>query len=242
MNVNLCVQFKLNVAQIICLGLVALQHRGQESAGIVTSDPARPNNFTVHKGMGLVNNVFTDDSIKKLTGNLGIGHTRYSTAAASEAVNCQPFVVHTAHGPMAVAHNGELVNCTSLRKDLLARGVGLSTHSDSELITQTLCLNPPASEVNGPDWPARIRHLMQLAPLSYSLAIMIGDKIYGVRDPYGNRPLCIGRIDEHRFRDPASGKHQCKSNSQLRCGVDGLISLHIFQSKTAARPKEYWDG
>lgn len=77
---------------------------------------------------------------------------------------------------------------------VLGRGVGLSTHSDSELITQALCLNPPEGEVNGPDWPARIKHLMQLAPLSYSLVILQKDKIYGVRDPYGNRPLCIGKI------------------------------------------------
>ncbi|KAL4721139.1 hypothetical protein ACJJTC_009419 [Scirpophaga incertulas] len=136
---------QIDVAQVICLGLVALQHR-------------------------------------------------YSTSAASEEVNCQPFVVHTAHGALAVAHNGELVNCSSLRKMVLGRGVGLSTHSDSELITQALCLNPPEGETNGPDWPARINHLMRLAPLSYSLVIMLKDKIYAVRDPYGNRPLCLGKI------------------------------------------------
>ena len=77
----------------------------------------------------------------------------------------------------------------------MARGVGLSTHSDSELITQALCLNPPEEDKkSGPNWVARIKHLMSLAPLSYSLVIMLKDKIYGVRDPYGNRPLCIGRI------------------------------------------------
>lgn len=108
----------IDIPQIICLGLVALQHRGQESAGIVTSDGLGGNNFKIHKGMGMINNIFTDDSMKKLWGNQGIGHTRYSTSAASEEVNCQPFVVHTAHGSMAVAHNGELVNCGSLRKDV----------------------------------------------------------------------------------------------------------------------------
>lgn len=185
---------QIDIGQVICLGLVALQHRGQESAGIVTSEGKCTKNFNVHKGMGMINNIFTDDSMKKLKGNLGIGHTRYSTSAASEEVNCQPFVVHTAHGALAVAHNGELVNCESLRRDVLSRGVGLSTHSDSELITQALCLNPPDGEGDGPDWPGRIKHLMQLAPLSYSLVIMLKDKIYGVRDPYGNRPLCIGKI------------------------------------------------
>ncbi|XP_046984300.1 amidophosphoribosyltransferase-like isoform X2 [Schistocerca americana] len=192
---------QVDVAQVICLGLVALQHRGQESAGIVTSEGNNAKSFRVHKGMGMINNVFNDESMKKLKGNLGIGHTRYSTSAASEEVNCQPFVVHTTHGPLAVAHNGELVNCGSLRKMVLARGVGLSTHSDSELITQALCLNPPDGETNGPDWPARIKHLMQLAPLSYSLVIMQDDHIYGVRDPYGNRPLCIGKIVPIKLKD-----------------------------------------
>lgn len=185
---------QIDIAQTVCLGLVALQHRGQESAGIVTSEGNGNRNFHIHKGMGMINNIFTDETIKKLKGNLGIGHTRYSTSAASEEVNCQPFVVHTIHGAIALAHNGELVNCDSLRKEVLGRGVGLSTYSDSELITQSLCVNPPIDEVNGPNWPARIRHLMKLTPLSYSLVIMIEDKIYGVRDVFGNRPLCIGRI------------------------------------------------
>ncbi|XP_072383061.1 amidophosphoribosyltransferase-like [Diabrotica undecimpunctata] len=180
------------IAQFICIGLEALQHRGQESTGIVTSEGN--NDYHVHKGMGLVRHVFSNDSISKLPGFQGIGHTRYSTSAKSEQVNCQPFVVHSMHGALAVAHNGELVNAAVLRKQVLDRGVGLSTHSDSELITQALCLNPPEGEVNGPDWPARIRHLMQLAPLSYSLCLMLKDRIYAVRDPYGNRPLCLGVI------------------------------------------------
>ncbi|CAH1964022.1 unnamed protein product [Acanthoscelides obtectus] len=185
----------LEISQIVCWGLVALQHRGQESAGIVTSEGKCSKYFNVHKGMGMISNIFNDQAIKKLKGSIGIGHTRYSTSAASEEVNCQPFVVHTAHGALAVAHNGELVNCDSLRRQVLQHGVGLSTHSDSELITQALCLNPPEGEPNGePDWPARIRHFIDLAPLSYSLVIMLKNKIYAVRDPYGNRPLCLGKI------------------------------------------------
>lgn len=97
---------------------MALQHRGQESAGIVTSEGKCTKNFSVCKGMGMINNIFNDDAIRKLRGNLGIGHTRYSTSASSEEVNCQPFVVHTAHGAMAVAHNGELVNCESVRRNV----------------------------------------------------------------------------------------------------------------------------
>ncbi|XP_044756034.1 amidophosphoribosyltransferase-like [Coccinella septempunctata] len=184
----------LEISQIICWGLVALQHRGQESAGIVTSEGQCAKSFNIVKGMGMISNIFNDEAIRKLKGSIGIGHTRYSTSAASEEVNCQPFVVHTQHGALAVAHNGELVNCDSLRRMVLERGVGLSTHSDSELITQALCLNPPEGESDGPDWPARIKHLMALAPLSYSLVVMLKDKIYAVRDTFGNRPLCLGKI------------------------------------------------
>lgn len=93
-----------------------LPFRGQESTGIATSEG--DNHFHVHKGMGLVRNVFNNDNIKTLKGSLGIGHTRYSTKATSEQVNCQPFVVHSMHGALAVAHNGELVNCASLRKQV----------------------------------------------------------------------------------------------------------------------------
>ncbi|RZF48423.1 hypothetical protein LSTR_LSTR011376 [Laodelphax striatellus] len=186
---------QIDVAHVICLGLVALQHRGQESAGIVTSEGGNSKNFHVKKGMGMINSVFNDEAMKTLKGNLGIGHTRYSTSAASEEVNCQPFVVHTAHGVLGVAHNGEIVNCDKLRNLVLSRGVGLSTRSDSELITQALCLTPPGAERDGePDWPARIKNLMKLAPLSYSLVLMEKDRVFGVRDPYGNRPLCLGKI------------------------------------------------
>ncbi|KAF2890872.1 hypothetical protein ILUMI_15301 [Ignelater luminosus] len=181
----------VDIAQIVLIGLEALQHRGQESAGMVTTNGS---SFHIQKGMGLVRNIFNNENMQKLRGSMGIGHTRYSTSAASDQVNCQPFFVHSMHGSLAVAHNGELINKDGLRKAVLERGVGLSTHSDSELITQALCLNPPEGEINGPNWPGRIKHLMQLSPLSYSFVIMLKDRIYAVRDPYGNRPLCLGKI------------------------------------------------
>lgn len=181
-------------AHIIYLGLVALQHRGQESAGIVTSGGCGVKNFNYYKGDGLVTSIFTDDRIAKLRGRLGIGHSRYSTAGGRDPSNTQPFMVHTRHGPLATAHNGELINAVALRKTVLDRGVGLSTCSDSELITQMLSLTPPRGEKDGPDWGARIRHLMEATPTAYSLALLHEDKIYGVRDPFGNRPLCIGRL------------------------------------------------
>lgn len=186
---------QLEVAQILTLGLVALQHRGQESAGIVTCNGADPPTYTAHKGMGLVSIAFPPEALQKLRhGALGICHTRYSTTGLSELQNCQPFVVDTMHGKVAVAHNGELINADALRKKVMRHGVGLSTSSDSELIIQLLALTPPMEELDAPDWVARIKNLMSETPTSYSLLVMFKDVIYAVRDPYGNRPLCIGRI------------------------------------------------
>lgn len=133
----------LDVAQIICLGLVGLQHRGQESAGIVTckykSEP-----FNVSRSEGLVSQAFSEMSMMSLKGNLGIGHTRYSTSGGSGCLQlAQPFVVHTKYGTISVAHNGELVNSSNLRETLLSHGVGLTTGGDSELITQCLSQTPP---------------------------------------------------------------------------------------------------
>ncbi|XP_045102172.1 amidophosphoribosyltransferase-like isoform X3 [Portunus trituberculatus] len=184
----------VNVARMIYLGLVALQHRGQESAGIVTSEGPASTHFNYQKGDGLVAAIFTDEKLNKLKGDMGLGHSRYSTAGGRDPTNTQPFMVHTRHGPLATAHNGELINAGALRKAIMDRGVGLSTLSDSELITQMLSQAPPRGEKAKPDWGARIRHLIEATPTAYSLVVMQEDKIYGVRDPFGNRPLSIGRL------------------------------------------------
>ncbi|XP_015910144.1 amidophosphoribosyltransferase isoform X10 [Parasteatoda tepidariorum] len=186
----------LDVAHIIYLGLIALQHRGQESCGITTSN-GDLSNVNTHKMAGLVTHAFKEEDLAKLKGNLGIGHTRYSTAGGTQHLNTQPFVVHTKHGVLAIAHNGELVNAPQLRREIIEKGVGLSTESDSELMVQILCMPPPEpnNECEGkPDWPARIKNLMSRTKTSYALLIMNGDTIYAVRDPYGNRPLCIGKL------------------------------------------------
>lgn len=133
----------LDVGNIIHLGLVGLQHRGQESAGIVTCK-YKTEPFNVARSEGLVSSAFNEMSMMKLKGNLGIGHTRYSTSGGSGNLQlAQPFVVHTKYGTIAVAHNGELVNSTKLRETLLEHGVGLTTGGDSELITQCLSQTPP---------------------------------------------------------------------------------------------------
>lgn len=138
----------LDVAQIICLGLVGLQHRGQESAGIVTCK-YKSEAFNVSRSEGLVSSAFNEMSMMSLKGNLGIGHTRYSTTGGSGSIQlAQPFVVHTSYGTIAVAHNGELVNSSKLRETLLSSGVGLTTGGDSELITQCLSQTPPDEFIN----------------------------------------------------------------------------------------------
>ena len=170
---------------------------------MVTSDG---HNMFVKKGMGLVANIYGEDSAKNLKGHMGIGHNRYSTAGKSEMINCQPFVVNTTHGKIAVAHNGELVNADSLRKRILKHGIGLSTDSDSELITQLMVSEPPCGEPQGANWGERIKHLMSLAKCSYSIVMLTNDGLYGVRDPYGNRPLCIGQLDMKMPKDSDNGK------------------------------------
>lgn len=192
---------EFGTANNIFLGLLGIQHRGQESAGIVTSNGSK---IYQHKGMGLVSNVFREQEIEMLPGYMGIGHNRYSTLGASMLINCQPFVVDTAQSWIAVAHNGELVNAKSLRKKILANNVGLSTNSDSELITQLLSVTPPCGEPEGANWPSRIKHLMTMTQCSYALAILTKDGIFGVRDPYGNRPLCVGRVLKATSEEGAS--------------------------------------
>uniref|UniRef100_A0A7N6A3C3 Amidophosphoribosyltransferase n=1 Tax=Anabas testudineus TaxID=64144 RepID=A0A7N6A3C3_ANATE len=182
---------QLEVAQVLTLGLVALQHRGQESAGIVTSNGANPPTYTSHKGMGLVSTAFPPESLLKLRyGNLGICHTRYSTTGISELQNCQPFVVDTLHGKIAVAHNGELVNAQALRKKVNIALPFWELHSTNKNVHAII-----------------IKNLMTETPTSYSLLVMFKDVIYAVRDPYGNRPLCIGRlVPISKLHSPGAGE------------------------------------
>lgn len=166
--------------------LYALQHRGQEAAGIVTCDGHMAH---VHKGMGLVSQVFTEENLQYLQGHLAIGHNRYSTTGASKLRNTQPYVIETMNGPLAIAHNGNLINAPQLRRELLERGVGLQTSTDSELILHLL------AGAGGPDWMTRIRILMARIEGAYTLVILTKDAVYGVRDPWGLRPLVLGTLD-----------------------------------------------
>ena len=176
----------LGVARLTFFALYALQHRGQESAGIATYDGHAAH---IHKGMGLVAQVFTEENLYPLRGHAAIGHTRYSTTGSSRLRNAQPYLIETALGPLGVAHNGNLTNSPQLRRDLLQRGVGLTSSSDSEVITQLL------AGATGHTWEERLRMFMIQAQGAYSLALLTQDAVYGVRDPWGFRPLCVGRLN-----------------------------------------------
>jgi amidophosphoribosyltransferase len=173
------------VAQLAFFGLFALQHRGQEAAGIAVSDG---NRARLHKDEGLVANVFTPERLAPLSGYHGIGHTRYSTSGGSANRNAQPFLVETMHGPMAVAVNGNLVNAPALRDELLARGFGLTATSDTEVMTLML------AAAGGRTWEERLERTLPAWKGAYSLVLLAADRVLAVRDPWGFRPLSVGRL------------------------------------------------
>jgi amidophosphoribosyltransferase len=172
-------------ANITYLGLHALQHRGQESAGIVTTDGDR---FRLHKSMGLVSDVFDRDRLTGLTGQMAIGHVRYSTSGESTTQNAQPFAVEYAHGSVAVAHNGNLVNAAELRRRLEMDGSIFQTHSDSEVIVHLLARG------RDPDIETRVVQALSQVEGAFSLLFLTENKLIAVRDPHGFRPLLLGRL------------------------------------------------
>lgn len=173
------------VAQLTFFGLFALQHRGQEAAGIAVSDGTRAR---VHKEPGLVSTVFTPDTLAPLVGYHAIGHTRYSTTGANAERNIQPFLVETMHGPLAFAHNGNLVNAPALRDELLNRGFGLTATSDSEVMTLML------AAAGGQTWEERLQRTLPAWKGAFSLVLLTADEVIAVRDPWGFRPLSVGRL------------------------------------------------
>lgn len=173
------------VAQLAFFGLFALQHRGQEAAGIAVSDGHRAR---LHKGPGLVSTVFTPETLGPLVGYHAIGHTRYSTTGGNSLRNVQPFLVETMHGPLAVAHNGNLVNAPSLRDELLQRGFGLTATSDTEVLTLML------AAAGGRTWEERLERTLPAWKGAFSLVLLASDQVIAARDPWGFRPLSVGRL------------------------------------------------
>ena len=177
------------VANLAYFGLYALQHRGQESAGIATFDG---DTVHLHKEMGLVSQVFNETILSELTGNLAIGHTRYSTTGSSRAVNAQPAVVSTRLGKIALAHNGNLVNTQALREELLEQNHNFLTTTDSEAIAWAI-----AEAVNaGSPWVEAAAHAFKRCQGAFSLVIGTPDGMIGTRDPNGIRPLVIGTLPQ----------------------------------------------
>ncbi|NLG33066.1 MAG: amidophosphoribosyltransferase [Syntrophomonadaceae bacterium] len=173
-------------AQNTFYGLYALQHRGQESAGIAVSDGRK---ITLKKGMGLVSEAISPEDLQKLRGNIAIGHVRYSTTGDSNVVNSQPMVFHYLNGMVALAHNGNLVNTTDLKKRLATYGSVFQTTTDTELIANLL-----ARYSQDPMEDALAKCIIDMKG-AFSLVIMTEDRLVGVRDQMGVRPLCIGRLN-----------------------------------------------
>src|SRR5580693_201768 len=172
-------------ANITYLGLHALQHRGQESAGIVTSDSEK---LYAHRAMGLVQDTFTQDQLAQLPGRIAIGHVRYSTAGGSHLKNAQPIAVDYAKGSLAVCHNGNLTNAEELRAELEARGSIFQSDSDTEVFVHLVAVS---QEVALED---RIADALKRVRGAYSLLFQTEDAIIAVRDPMGIRPLCLGLL------------------------------------------------
>ena len=172
-------------ARLAFFALYALQHRGQESAGICTADGESLRNLT---GMGLVSQVFHERDLSKLGGHLGIGHTRYSTTGSSRPENAQPLVVSSDLGSLALAHNGNLVNADALRDEVLQLGIRPRTSTDSELVAHLIARAP------GSDWLSRMRQVLPKLSGAFCLVMLTGERAYVARDPWGIRPLVLGRL------------------------------------------------
>ncbi|SME90795.1 amidophosphoribosyltransferase [Pseudobacteriovorax antillogorgiicola] len=175
-------------ANLIYLSLYALQHRGQEAAGIVTLN--KEGSFSGHKAFGLVGDGFNKDILDKLEGKVGIGHNRYSTAGGKMVQNIQPFSFNTAIGSLAIAHNGNLTNASQLRKDLEKSGSIFQSTSDTEIFMHLLARSNEESILE------RIIEVMKVVKGAYSLLLLTKDRLFALRDPFGFRPLVLGRRGE----------------------------------------------
>ena len=243
-----------DVARMAYFGLFALQHRGQEAAGIAVSDGVT---MSMHKDIGLIAQIFNPTSLEKLQGSYAIGHTRYSTTGSSSIRNAQPFMIETIHGPLAVGHNGNLINSPELRQRLLESGVGLSASSDSEVLTMML------ARTRGNSWEERIKACMQDWVGAYCVVILTRDGVYAARDPWGFRPLSVGLLPSGGYAAASeTGALQtlgCRAIREVKPGE--IVSLRngalvvtqalepatplarcVFEMIYFSRPDAVWDG
>jgi amidophosphoribosyltransferase len=243
-----------DVARMAFFGLFALQHRGQEAAGIAVADGRV---ISLYKDVGLVSQVFRAGALDGLRGHYAIGHTRYSTTGSSLLRNAQPFMIETMNGPLALAHNGNLVNSVTLREGLMRQGVGLASSSDSEVMTMMLARD------SGATWELRIQEAMRQWVGAYSLTILTRDCVYAVRDPWGFRPLCLGLLPGGGYvvasetgalrtlgceaiRDVGPGEIVALSGNALTV-TQALppvqpSALCVFEHIYFARPDHTWEG
>ena len=180
-----------DVAPTVYYGLFALQHRGQESCGIAVTDTRGERKVRSKKGLGLVNEVFDEESLHALHGNLGVGHVRYSTAGGSRAENAMPLVINYVKGSLAIAHNGNLTNAVELRHELEHTGAIFQTTIDSEVIAYHIA----RERLQAPDVEGAVKNAMKKIKGAYALAVISPRKMIGARDPFGLKPLCIGKRD-----------------------------------------------
>ena len=184
-----------DVAASVYYGLFALQHRGQESCGIAVTDTYGKRNVLSKKGLGHVDDVFDEEGLSELKGNLGVGHVRYSTAGATRVENAMPLVINYVKGTLAIAHNGNLVNAIELREELSQTGAIFQTTIDSEVIAYLIArerLHTPTAE-------EAVKRAMQKIKGAYALVVSSPRKMIGARDPFGLKPLCIGKRDNTYF-------------------------------------------
>jgi amidophosphoribosyltransferase len=175
-----------DAARLAYLGLYALQHRGQESAGMVVID--RDGSARSHRGMGLVSENFDDQILSGLPGDVAVGHTRYSTTGSTVLANAQPCNVNTRCGPLAIAHNGNLINADAIKQDLVARGAIFTSSSDTEVLVHLIARSEAATVDD------QIREALEQVDGAYSLVITVGRTMYAVVDGRGFRPLVLGRL------------------------------------------------
>lgn len=250
-----------DVASEIYYGLFALQHRGQESCGIAVSDTSGPKGkVNAYKGMGLCNEVFTPETLEGLHGNLGVGHVRYSTAGSSTRENAQPLVLNYVKGTLALAHNGNLVNAPELRRELEYTGAIFQTTIDSEVIAYHIA----RERIHTDAVEDAVANAMKKIQGAYALVIMSPRKMIGARDPYGFKPLCIGKkdrayilvsescaldtLDAEFVRDVEPGeivtitKEGIKSDKSMCLPDHQAQARCVFEYIYFARPDSVFDG
>ena len=184
-----------DVAPSVYYGLFALQHRGQESCGIAVTDTYGERKVHSKKGLGLVNEVFDEESLQELKGNLGVGHVRYSTAGGSRAENAMPLVINYVKGILAIAHNGNLTNAIELRHELEYTGAIFQTTIYSEVIAYHIA----RERLNVKKAEDAVKNAMKKIKGAYALVVTSPRKLIGARDPFGLKPLCIGKRDNTYF-------------------------------------------